>query len=324
MKMKDKIALMAALGAEAPSPAPPTEPARHAVSGAVKAFGLTVTAAEQEAARLREMLESGARIVDLDPATVDPAPLSDRMVDDDPAAFEALKASIAASGQEIPVLVRPHPTRPGRFELAYGHRRMRAVRELGRPLRAVVRPLSDAELVVAQGVENAERQDLSWIERARFAAAIEAAGHPRDVVMRALGIDKAHASRMLSVMRTVPPEIVAAIGRAPAVGWRRWQELAERMAEPDARRSAAAETTAAGFAELASDVRFASVLASVVGRKPFTSEVIPGVEDGAMIGTVKRSPRTVTITTDRRFGDWLAGRMGELHRLFQDEETSKE
>ena len=41
------------------------------------------------------------------------------------------------------------------------------------PVRAVVRTLSDAELVIAQGKENNERRDLSFIERALFAAHLE-------------------------------------------------------------------------------------------------------------------------------------------------------
>src|SRR5690606_36556655 len=39
-------------------------------------------------------------------------------------------------------------------------------------VRAVVRDLSDTELVLAQGKENAERRSLSFIERAFFAKAL--------------------------------------------------------------------------------------------------------------------------------------------------------
>ena len=42
-------------------------------------------------------------------------------------------------------------------------------RSWGRPVKAVVKKLGDEELVIAQGQENNERQDLSYIEKARFA-----------------------------------------------------------------------------------------------------------------------------------------------------------
>ena len=42
------------------------------------------------------------------------------------AAFEALKQSIGERGQEIPVLLRAHASAPGRFQAAFGHRRIRA------------------------------------------------------------------------------------------------------------------------------------------------------------------------------------------------------
>ncbi|MFC7555837.1 ParB/RepB/Spo0J family partition protein [Pseudoroseomonas wenyumeiae] len=60
--------------------------------------------------------------------------------------------------------MRPHPTEPGRFQVAFGHRRLRAARDLAKPVRAVVRPLSDRELVLAQGQENSARANLSFIE----------------------------------------------------------------------------------------------------------------------------------------------------------------
>ncbi len=322
MKMKDKIALIAAAAAEGPPlAAGPSDGPRHAVSGAVKAFGLTVTAAEQEAERLRGLITKGAQVLELDPGLIDRSPLADRMDDDDPAAIEALKASIAESGQEVPVLVRPHASAAGRYEMAYGHRRLAAVRALGRPIRAVVRAMSDAELAVAQGIENTARQDTSWIERARFAEAIEGAGHGREVSMRALGVDKAQVSRMLAVVRRLPPDIVAGIGRAPAVGWRRWQDLADRMIGP-AERHAARDALAKAAGE-GSDRRFAAVADAVAPAVARAAE--PLIDDGgAPIGTLKRTTRTAVLTIDAAFGAWLASRIGELHGRFRAEDHEKE
>ena len=51
----------------------------------------------------------------------------------------------------------------GFYQVAYGHRRVRATAILGIKVRAIVRDLTDAELVIAQGQENNARQDLSFI-----------------------------------------------------------------------------------------------------------------------------------------------------------------
>lgn len=42
-------------------------------------------------------------------------------------------------------------------------------------MKAIVRNLSDDELVVAQGIENTERANLSFIEQAFFAATLKRA-----------------------------------------------------------------------------------------------------------------------------------------------------
>ncbi|MEM7228431.1 MAG: ParB N-terminal domain-containing protein [Planctomycetota bacterium] len=45
--------------------------------------------------------------------------------------FRTLQRHIARSGRYPPVIVRPHPTCPDRFEVLDGHHRVRALRELG-------------------------------------------------------------------------------------------------------------------------------------------------------------------------------------------------
>ena len=99
--------------------------------------------------------------------------------------------------------------------MAFGHRRLRAARELelkyGRSLRA----LSDEELVVAQGQENSGRTDLTFIERARFAAKLEERKFSRDTIMEALNVDKAALSRLIAIAKRIPAALIDAIGPAP-------------------------------------------------------------------------------------------------------------
>ncbi|MGO8658348.1 ParB/RepB/Spo0J family partition protein, partial [Rhizobium ruizarguesonis] len=82
-------------------------------------------------------------------------------------------------------LVRPHPETKGRYQVAYGHRRLAAAREIGIRVRAVVRDLTDGQLVVSQGQENSARTNLSYIERALFASRLEERSFGRDVIMAA-------------------------------------------------------------------------------------------------------------------------------------------
>ena len=108
-------------------------------------------------------------------------------------------------------------------------------RELGRPVKAVVRDLSDDDLVIAQGQENNARRDLSFIEKATFAMTLEERGFNREkTIVPALSVDKTELSRLISIARTVPPSIIAAIGPAPKAGRGRWVDLAARLDVPKA------------------------------------------------------------------------------------------
>ena len=134
-------------------------------------------------------------------------------------------------GRQVPILVRPHPITQAAIKSAYGHRRFRAAAELGRTVRAVVKALTDEELVVAQGQENNERQDLSFIEKSRFARGLEERGFRRDTIMSALSVYKSDLSNMLSVVVKIPEDVIEAIGPAPTIGRRGWIDLAELLSE---------------------------------------------------------------------------------------------
>lgn len=202
-----------------------TEPARRVVQKPMSFSGAARTLVDSV-----EELASRSGAIDLDPSLVDPSPFPDRLPDDDSQDFEAFKRSIAQDGQKVPVQVRTHPSAPGRYQIVYGHRRLRAARELGQPLKAIKIEMSDADLVVAQGIENGARQDLSWIERALFAKRMEDAGtKPRDI-KAALLIDDANLSLMRSVYTSIPEDVIQEIGRAPKIGRPRWVEFAKAIA----------------------------------------------------------------------------------------------
>jgi len=301
---------------------PSLSAAPRASSGAVKAMGLTlgaITREAEEARHLRQALSEGERVVSLDPALIDGSFVSDRMSDgahEDPD-FLALVESIRTGGQQSPVLARPHPTRPGRYETAYGHRRLRAVQSLGMKVKAIVRPLSDDELVLAQGKENAERRNLSFIERALFAKGLSAHGFDRKVVGEALSVDKTELSRLLQVAESVPEQIARNIGPAPKAGRSRWMALAALLSSEGARMRALDEATSERCQAADTDTRFAMVLLRLQSRtQPEPAEELKD-DAGRVFARLKRGKATrieFAPGTDGAFLDEIAVLIAERYR----------
>lgn len=183
-------------------------------------------------AAIRNDLRSvGSRSVqDIDPDLIEDAGLKDRIgpLDD---GIEELRDSIANHGQQVPILLRPHPKLSGRYQVVYGRRRLAAIKALGTPVKALIRTLSDEEAVLAQGQENNLRKDPSFIEKALFAGDLEEAGYDARVVQDALNVNRSHTSHMRKVREAFPREVLERIGAAPSVGWKRWYDLAVKVLE---------------------------------------------------------------------------------------------
>src|ERR1700747_364829 len=134
-------------------------------AGSVKTLSSSLrllTADARRARGLQEQISAGSRVVELDPGLLDNSFISDRLSATGDPDFNALLGSIKANGQLVPILVRPNPdpAKSDRFQVAYGHRRLRAAELLQIKVKAVIRQLSDEEMAVAQGKENSERRDL--------------------------------------------------------------------------------------------------------------------------------------------------------------------
>ncbi|MEK1889797.1 MAG: plasmid partitioning protein RepB [Phyllobacterium sp.] len=238
----------------------PLKPPR-AASGAVKAMGLSLGGLSREledARRIKESFEGSERIVELDPTLVESSFIEDRLSNDSPLdeSFAELVESIRTNGQQVPILVRPHPDKHGHFQTAYGHRRLRAAGQIGKPVQAIVRDLTDVQLVLAQGKENTERRDLSFIERAFFASNLVERGFERALVQDALSIDKAEMTRFLQVAAAIPAPLVRAVGPAPKIGRPRWVRFAELLRRDEARKAALLEIGTPTFRAADSNARF--------------------------------------------------------------------
>ncbi|MFD1109562.1 plasmid partitioning protein RepB [Pseudoroseomonas ludipueritiae] len=303
--------------------------------GAVGAVTRSIDDLANKANAARELearLTSGQVIVDLDPASIDASFVADRMAQDDEE-YQALRESIAQSGQDSPILVRPHPAAPGRFQVAFGHRRLRAARDLGKPVRAVVRPLSDRELVLAQGQENSARANLSFIERARFAHRLEESGYDRETIMLALSADKTTVSRLITVVQRIPAEVVEAIGPAPGTGRDRWVDLAAAFHQGQPPRDLARRLEGGAFRSAESDARFQQVLAWLSEPEPARSigegegarrEREPARawvhSSGARVMKIQSTERATTLAIDKAaapgFDLFLLERMEDIYSRF--------
>ncbi|KTS54297.1 plasmid partitioning protein [Methylobacterium indicum] len=294
-----------------PGPRPP----ERSRSGAVRAMSSTLRGLAARADAAAE-IEAGTVVVEIAPERIDDSFIADRVADATDPGLPALVESIRESGQQVPILVRPHPSDPDRFQVAYGRRRIQAARRLARPVRAVVRPLSDAELVVAQGKENLERQDLSYIERAFFALRLEEHGFPRATIIAAMGVGKGDLSTLISVARTVPAEVVRAIGPAPAAGRPRWMLLAERIRTASPKRIAGLVADPA-LADKPTNERFAAVLSAL--SPPAAPRPAPQVwsdEAGRGIARIERGPDRVALSFDETaepgLADYVLDRLPEI------------
>jgi len=288
-----------------PSQAPDPVPGNRVGAGVIGAAHRAIDDIRTERDRLKAIVESGGGAVrELDPSLIDPSPYPDRLPDDDGTSFEAFKRSIETEGQKVPVQVRKHPSSPGRYQIVYGHRRWLAAKQLDRPVRALEVEISDLDLVLAQGIENAGRQDLTWIERALFASRMDDAGIKPRHIYAALSIEDAELARMRNVYRIIPADVIEAIGRAPRIGRPRWLDLAKAVAgDAGALDGLRAVLAKKGATAETSDQRFQRALnaikpVSTGGRVPSPITDTSGTKLGALL----MSPKEVRISGEGALG----------------------
>lgn len=270
----------------------------------------------RRAEEIEQKLVEGQAVVELDPSQIDASFVRDRMEASE-AQNAAFREMIREHGQAVPILVRPNPLEPGRYEVAFGHRRLRAVRELRIKIRAVVRELTDEQLVIAQGQENSGRTDLTFIERARFAMVLESRKFSREIIMASLNVDKAALSRLISIANRVPPDIIDAVGPAPAFGRVRWQELTDLLDLEGNRIRARAVVADTSFALMDTDKRFETLHGKLRAKASRERAETWSAADGTRPARIARSGKNVSVTFDDRvapmFGDFVKARLQALY-----------
>lgn len=303
--------------------------AAAAASPSVRHFGAALGQMRERAGRAHELertLTAADRVVEIDPALIDPSPIPDRLPGVGPI-DEDFKRSMATEGQRVPALLRRHPAAPGRYLTVYGHRRIAALRALGRSVKAVIADMSDDQAFVAQGVENNARRDLSFIERAMFAVRLAETGMSQSRIAEALHTAQPNVATMIGLAKRLPVELVLAIGSSPAIGRRRWQELDAALTnDPRLARVWKAASVVEGFQSLGGDGRFEAIVAALDAaasraKTPRQGESLTDA-DGAAFAQVDRlrgGAASIRLAKDdmRRpdgetFVDWLSRRLPTL------------
>ena len=281
--------------------------------------------AEERAEIVEQQLAAGQAIIEIDPSLIDPSFVRDRMSTDD---FPVnLCDAIRDHGQQVPILVRPHPEKPGRYQAAYGHRRLQAVAHLKLKVRAVVREMTDEQLIIAQGQENNERSNLSFIEKCRFAAALEQKSFKRNTITAALGVNKSHLSEMLAIVDKISPAIIDAIGPAPKAGRRTWMELSARLASGAAAPRILKAVSSPEFATLATDERLRRILMKPRSVPQGRKTEKWSTAQGAALAKIRYDADTVSITISRspdpEFADQAIAQLKLLYERKRSENSNK-
>jgi ParB family transcriptional regulator, chromosome partitioning protein len=128
--------------------------------------------------------------------------------DFDPTELESLAESIRVQGILQPILVRPHPTAPERYQIVAGERRFRAAMQAGlNEIPAIEREMDDSDAAVVALVENLQRQDLNAIEEAEgYQRLLTDFGLTHEALGYAVSKSRSHIGNTIRLLRL--PETV--------------------------------------------------------------------------------------------------------------------
>lgn len=127
----------------------------------------------------------------------------------DEAALEELASSIATRGVIQPIIVRPHPLGDG-YQLVAGERRWRAAQKARlHEIPALVRILSDREVMALALIENLQREDLNPVEEARaYQRLSDEEGMIQVDIAKMVDKSRSHVANMQRLMSLPEPVLV--------------------------------------------------------------------------------------------------------------------
>ncbi len=114
--------------------------------------------------------------------------------------LQELTDSIREKGVLQPLVVRPADGE--RYQIVAGERRWRAAQAAGlHQIPAIVRELTDTEVLELAIIENIQREDLNAIEEAAgYRSLIQRFGHSQDQVAKALGKSRSYIANLLRLL----------------------------------------------------------------------------------------------------------------------------
>jgi len=190
--------------------------------------------------------------------------------------IEELVAAIQAQGFISRLRVRPDPTDPQYFQLAYGERRWRAATEAGLvTVPCDVAAYADDQMLEFGLIENIQRQDLNPVEEGIcFRQLIDQGRYSIRSLAERLGKDKGYVEGRLALVKA--PEDVQ-------------QLVVQRPDTIDAARHIAKVETAAERASLIADVLGGQITSRTV-RERVRTQTIPSAEQTTTEGgrTIRR------------------------------------
>ncbi len=121
--------------------------------------------------------------------------------------LEDLAASIREKGVIQPLILRPVAS--GGYEIVAGERRWRAAQRAGlHDLPAVVRDISNSEMLEIAIIENIQRADLNALEEAHgYRQLMDRFGHTQERLGEALGKSRSHIANLLRLL-TLPEPVL--------------------------------------------------------------------------------------------------------------------
>ncbi len=306
----------------------------YAMRGASKSMLSSIGELAAAAAKAEKLIE-GETVVDINTGLIDRSFVSDRIDDGGDEAFRELLEAIRERGQDSPVLLRPHPTAEGRYQVVFGHRRVRAARVLEKPVRAVVKPLADIDHVIAQGQENSARENLSFIERSMFAGQLLDLGFDRQTIQSSLSVDAPMLTRMLSVTKRVPHVFIKAVGAAKGIGRDRWIELTSLMERPGNQNLASDLIESGEFKALESNERFNLLFNALASKgraarkaiKPRAQATSWSPSDKLVAATIKNTGTGFNLVLKSKdagkFGAYISANLDVFYRAFREGEAKQ-
>jgi len=116
--------------------------------------------------------------------------------------LDELAASIRQRGVLQPILVRPDPDGPNRYQIVAGERRWRAAQRAGLDaIPAVVKELDELALLEIGIVENVQRSDLNPIEEAEaYGALMQRFGRTQESLAESVGKSRAHIANTVRLL----------------------------------------------------------------------------------------------------------------------------